>query len=197
MEQRDRAVLPRPGRVSRQAVHRRRRRYRDEGLPGLADGSHRSHRRPWQIDPAVEAATCEVRHDHPRWGHRRLPFELGRQGCPGSIPSETSIYRVLVRNSFVRPTPRGRRREDYRRWERPESIHRRDHHAGKFTEFGVASTMMCTPHPVASMVQSLSMRAATSWHPVKRLRPSGDQTGLKNRSWSVGWRRTRGVPPSG
>jgi transposase len=66
--------------VSRQAVHRWLRWYRDEGLAGLADGSHRPHEHPWQIDPAVEAAICEMRRDHPRWGNGRLAFELGRQG---------------------------------------------------------------------------------------------------------------------
>jgi transposase-like protein len=47
--------------VSRQAVHRWLRWYRDKGLPGLADGSHRPREHPWQIDPAVEAAICEMR----------------------------------------------------------------------------------------------------------------------------------------
>jgi transposase InsO family protein len=108
--------------VSRQAVHRWLRWYRDEGLAGLADGSHRPREHPWQIDPAVEAAICETRGDHPRWGQRRLAFELGRQGCPGPIPSESTIYRVLVRHSFIRLTPRRRRREDYQRWERPEPM---------------------------------------------------------------------------
>jgi len=41
--------------VSRQAVHRWLCWYRDQGLPGLADGSHRPREHPWQIDPAVEA----------------------------------------------------------------------------------------------------------------------------------------------
>jgi hypothetical protein len=91
--------------VSRQAVHRRLGWYRDEGLPGLADRSHRPHAHPWQVDAAVEAAICEVRGDHPRWGQRRLGFELGRQGCPGPVPSLSTIYRVLVRHGFISPVP--------------------------------------------------------------------------------------------
>jgi transposase InsO family protein len=63
-----------------------------------------------------------LRRDHPRWGKRRIEFELGRQGCPGPVPSESTIYRVLVRHSFIRLTPRRRRREDYQRWERPEPM---------------------------------------------------------------------------
>ena len=104
--------------VSRQAVHRWLGWYREEGLDGLADRSHRPHAHPWQVDPAVEAAICEMRRDHPRWGQRRIGFELGRHGCPGPVPSLSTIYRVLVRHGFISPVPRRRRREDYLRWQR-------------------------------------------------------------------------------
>ena len=82
--------------VSRQAVHRWLRWYRDEGLPGLADGSHRPHSHPAQTSPEVEAAICELRRQHPGWGQRRIEFELGRNGCPGRIPHD--LRRTAVRN---------------------------------------------------------------------------------------------------
>jgi transposase InsO family protein len=104
--------------VSRQAVHRWIGWYRDEGLDGLADRSHRPHAHPAQTSPEVEAAIGELRRAHPRWGQRRLHFELGRLGCPGPVPSLTTIYRVLVRHGLIDPVPRRRRREDYRRWQR-------------------------------------------------------------------------------
>jgi transposase len=104
--------------VSRQAVHRWLGWYRDEGLGGLADRSHRPHAHPAQTSPEVEAVICELRRGHPRWGQRRLQFELGRLGCPGPVPSLSTIYRVLVRHGLIDPVPRRRRREDYRRWER-------------------------------------------------------------------------------
>ncbi|WP_412740792.1 IS481 family transposase [Krasilnikovia sp. MM14-A1259] len=104
--------------VSRQAVHRWIGWYRDEGLDGLADRSHRPHAHPAQTSSEVEAAICELRRTHPRWGQRRIEFELGRTGCPGPIPSVSTIYRVLVRHGLVDAVPRRRRREDYRRWER-------------------------------------------------------------------------------
>ena len=72
--------------VSRQAVHRWVRWYRDEGLDGLSDRSHRPHAHPAQTSLEVEAAICELRRNHPRWGQRRLQFELGRNGCPGRYP---------------------------------------------------------------------------------------------------------------
>src|SRR5919202_3303800 len=104
--------------VSRQAVHRWLGWYRKEGLEGLADRSHRPHGHPDQTSPEVEAAICEMRRAHPRWGQRRLQFELGRTDCPGPVPSLTTIYRVLVRHGLINPVPRRRRRQDYRRWQR-------------------------------------------------------------------------------
>jgi len=104
--------------VSRQAVHRWIGWYRKEGLEGLVDRSDRPRGHPAQTSPEVEARICELRRAHPRWGQRRLQFELGRTGCPGPVPSLTTIYRVLVRHGLIDPLPRRRRREDYRRWQR-------------------------------------------------------------------------------
>ena len=104
--------------VSRQAVHRWVGWYRNEGLDGLADRSHRPRAHPAQTSPEVEAAICEMRRAHPRWGQRRIEFELGRLGCPGPIPSLSTIYRVLVRHGLADAVPRRRRRQDYRRWQR-------------------------------------------------------------------------------
>src|SRR5262245_24904148 len=108
--------------VSRKTVHAWLNRYRDEGLAGLADRSHRPHGHPWQVPAAVEVAICELRRAHPRWGPRRLGFELERAGCPGPVPSRSTIYRVLVRHGLVAAVARNRRREDYRRWERPVAM---------------------------------------------------------------------------
>lgn len=108
--------------VSRQAVHRWVGWYRDEGLAGLADRSHRPRAHPAQTSPEVEAAICELRRAHPRWGQRRIEFELGRNGCPGPVPSLSTIYRVLVRHGLVDAVPRRRRREDYRRWQREQPM---------------------------------------------------------------------------
>ncbi|WP_460717084.1 IS481 family transposase, partial [Micromonospora taraxaci] len=104
--------------VSRQAVHRWLTWYEQEGLEGLADRSSRPRSSPGQTSPEVEALICELRRNHPRWGARRLVYELGRRDCPGPIPSRITVHRVLIRHGLIDPAPRRRRREDYRRWER-------------------------------------------------------------------------------
>jgi transposase InsO family protein len=103
--------------VSRQSVHAWLRRYRDEGPSGLADRSHKVHQHPWQILAEVESAVCELRRAHPKWGPKRLVFEMDRGGH-GTVTRST-VYRVLVRNGLIEPKARKRRRQDYKRWERP------------------------------------------------------------------------------
>jgi transposase InsO family protein len=103
--------------VSRQSVHAWLRHYRSEGPPGLADRSHRVLHHPWQIPAELEAAVCELRRAHRKWGPKRLVFEMARRGH-GTVTRST-VYRVLVRNQLIEPRSRRRRRQDYRRWERP------------------------------------------------------------------------------
>lgn len=89
---------------------------------GLADRSSRPRSSPGQTPPEVEALICELRRNHPRWGSRRLVYELGRRDCPGPIPSRITVHRVLIRHGLIDATPRRRRREDYRRWERGRAM---------------------------------------------------------------------------
>jgi transposase InsO family protein len=128
MEQRYRAVLEveagcpvvevadRYG-VSRQSVHGWLRRYRDGGLAGLADRSHRPVQCPHQTAASVEALVCELRRSHPRWGPQRLAYELGRRDVV-PVPSLVTLYRILVRNGLVVPGARRRPRSSYARWQR-------------------------------------------------------------------------------
>jgi transposase InsO family protein len=108
--------------VSRQSVHRWLVRYAEQGLAGLEDRSHQPESCPHQAPPEVEAAVCEMRRAHPRWGTRRIEFELGRNGCPGRVPTRMTVYRILVRHGLIEPAKRGRRRQDYIRWQREEPM---------------------------------------------------------------------------
>lgn len=103
--------------VSRQTLHAWLRRYELEGLGGLADRSHRPASCPHQMPATVEAAVLEMRRAHPFWGPYRIVVELGRnQVVP--LPSESAVYRCLVRAGVMDPVRRRRRPEDWKRWER-------------------------------------------------------------------------------
>jgi transposase InsO family protein len=108
--------------VSRQSVHTWLARYAEDGLAGLDDRSHEPESCPHQAPPEVEAAVCELRRAHPRWGARRIEFELGRNGCPGRVPSRMTVYRILIRHGLISPVKRKRGRKDYKRWQREEPM---------------------------------------------------------------------------
>jgi transposase InsO family protein len=104
--------------VSRQTLHGWVSRYRESGLAGLADRSRRPVSSPNQAAPEVEAAVCELRRHHPRWGPQRIFAVLARNGCcPGPVPARMTVYRILVRHGLIDPAGRKRRRP-YRRWQR-------------------------------------------------------------------------------
>ncbi len=96
-------------------------RYERDGLTGLADHSRRPRYQPRQLDAEIEALICQLRTAHPRWGPRRLRFELGKAGI-GPVPSLSTIYSVLVRHHLVPALKRKRRRQDYKRWQREEPM---------------------------------------------------------------------------
>jgi transposase InsO family protein len=107
--------------VSRQSVHARVRRYEQGGLGALADRSRRPESCPDQVSADVEAAVCEMRREHPKWGPLRLAHELGKAGVV-LAPSRMSVYRVLVRHGLIEPEPRKRPKDSYLRWERDEPM---------------------------------------------------------------------------
>ena len=107
--------------VSRQSVHAWVRRYEQGGLGALADRSRRPESCPHQVSAGIEAAVCEMRREHPKWGPLRLAHELARAGVVPA-PSRMSVYRVLVRHGLVEPGPRKRPKDSYLRWERDDPM---------------------------------------------------------------------------
>ncbi|MFD7380078.1 IS481 family transposase, partial [Streptomyces mirabilis] len=104
--------------VSRQTVSGWKSRYAASGLAGLADRSRRPASCPHQASAEVEAAVCELRRKHPRWGPRRIAHVLERSGVVSPVPSRMTVYRILVRHGLVEPGVRRRKRSDYKRWQR-------------------------------------------------------------------------------
>lgn len=103
--------------VSRQTLHAWLARYEAEGLDGLTDRSHRPVSCPHQMPAVVEAAVLELRRSRPYWGPRRLVFELAKRKV-SPLPSESAVYRALVRAGLIDPVVRDRRSRKWKRWER-------------------------------------------------------------------------------
>ena len=86
-------------------------------MEGLANRSHRPVGCPHQMPAAVEAAVLEMRRKRPYWGPRRIVIELARKGV-APLPSESGVYRALVRAGVIDPALRRRRDQTWKRWER-------------------------------------------------------------------------------
>ncbi|QLQ09456.1 MAG: IS481 family transposase [Nocardioidaceae bacterium] len=103
--------------VDRRTMHRWLAKYEAGGLEGLGDGSHRPRACPHQMSAEVEVALAQMRIAHPGWGPRRLAFELVKAGV-GPPPSESAVYRALVRLNLIDPAARRKRDWKWKRWER-------------------------------------------------------------------------------
>jgi transposase InsO family protein len=102
--------------VSRQTMHKWIHRFIQGGRAALGNRSHRPKSCPHQIDSAIEAAIVKLRGLHPRWGPVRIAYELAERGF--AVPSESAIYRCLLRHQLIPRRGRRRRRRTYRSFER-------------------------------------------------------------------------------
>jgi len=97
--------------ISRQTFYVWRRRYRVEGLDGLEPRSRAPKTNPRQVGVDVEEAVVALRKELTELGVDNGPatiqWHLGRRGL-NAVPSEATIWRMLVRRGFVVPEPRKR-----------------------------------------------------------------------------------------
>jgi transposase InsO family protein len=106
--------------ISRQTFYQWRRRYLEEGLDGLEPRSRAPLSSPNRIGSAIEEKIVALRKELTERGLDAGPatiqWHLGRQGCR-AVPSEATIWRILVRQGFVVPEPRKRPKSSCRRFE--------------------------------------------------------------------------------
>jgi transposase InsO family protein len=102
--------------VSRQSVYSWKARYSAAGIDGLREASRRPRTSPSRLAAETEALVCELRRAHPRWGARRIAFEVAQRGV-SPAPSRATVHRVLARNAMVTPQAQRHKRK-YRRWQR-------------------------------------------------------------------------------
>lgn len=62
-----------------------------------------------------------MRRSHPRWGARRIRYELGSNGLD-RVPSRVTVHRVLIRNGLIDPQEQQHKRR-YKRWQRQAPMH--------------------------------------------------------------------------
>ncbi len=75
------------------------RRYKEQGLSGIAEHSRRPHCSPRRMAPGLEQAVVQMRLHYPDWGARKLRVVLSREGV--ELPRNT-IHRILLRHDLIR-----------------------------------------------------------------------------------------------
>lgn len=89
------------------------RRYRQQGLAGIAEHSRRPRRQARQTEGRLEEQVEQMRRKYPDWGARKLQVLLGRQGVE---LTRSTIHRVLLRRGLVEEHALGKR--SWKRFER-------------------------------------------------------------------------------
>ncbi|MFJ5036227.1 IS481 family transposase, partial [Streptomyces sp. NPDC088560] len=107
--------------VSRQTVYTWKSKYDADGFEGLREKSRRPRTSPTRLPAEVEALVCEMRRANPRWGARRIAYELAKTSS-ATAPSRATVHRVLERNGLIRHQKQQHRRK-YKRWQRETPMH--------------------------------------------------------------------------
>jgi transposase InsO family protein len=106
--------------ISRETFYFWKRRYLARGLDGLEPLSRAPKTSPQRISGELEEAIVELRKQLDDTGADAGPatiqWHLGRQGRR-AVPSQATIWRVLVRRGFVVPEPRKRPKSSYVRFQ--------------------------------------------------------------------------------
>jgi transposase InsO family protein len=113
------SALCREHHVSRKTFYKWRARFVSEGMAGLEAHSRAPRSSPRRMPAHVEEAIVERRKRLLDYGldagAATIRYHLTGKVVP--LPSEATIWRVLVRRGFVTPSPRKRPRGSYRRFE--------------------------------------------------------------------------------
>ena len=106
--------------ISRKTFYKWRERYAAEGLAGLEPRSRRPHRcparTPDEVEDQIVALRKELTEMHLDAGAATICWHLARAGLD-PVPSEATVWRLLVRRGFVVPEPKKRPRSSWCRFE--------------------------------------------------------------------------------
>ena len=94
-------------------------RYRAGGYEALERQSTAPHRRPTQLNVALENEIVTMRKQlsEDGFGAGPLTIQYHLRQCHGSAPARSTIHRALVRRGFVVPQPQKRPRQSWQRFE--------------------------------------------------------------------------------
>lgn len=95
--------------ISRKTGYKWLARYAEEGFAGTQERSRAPHHSPLRILPEIEALLLDTRGKYPSWGPRKLRAYLVRRHPALSLPSPSTIRRILSRHGLTQAKQRRRR----------------------------------------------------------------------------------------
>jgi putative transposase len=99
--------------ISRQAGYNTLVRYQHAGWAGLEAGSRAPRRHPNQTRLEIEQQIVELRHQHMRWGPRKLKVVLERQQPDRTWPAASTMGELLRREGLIIARKKRRRTDPY------------------------------------------------------------------------------------
>lgn len=114
--------------ISRQTFYKWKRRFEAGGLDGLEEQSRRPLRSPARVPLVIETEIVRLRKHLDDFGDDAGPWSIRQQllrtADGARVPSEATIWRVLVRRGMVVPEPKKRPKVSFHRfcWERPNDL---------------------------------------------------------------------------
>jgi transposase InsO family protein len=107
--------------VSRQTYYTLRKRFAEEGPPGLLPRSRRPHTSPSTTPEEVVAAVLAARAElvDQGWDDGALSIYYWMLAAGQDPPKARTVHRILVKHGLVTPQPKKRRRSSYRRFQFP------------------------------------------------------------------------------
>jgi transposase InsO family protein len=119
LEGRSPTELARSHHISRTWIYELLKRYRQGGYPALEPRSRRPRSCAHQVGPKLQAAILKLRRELAAAGHDAGPhtiaYHLARR--LKSVPSVTTIWRILSRRGLITPQPHKRPRSSFTRFE--------------------------------------------------------------------------------
>lgn len=94
--------------VSRKTGYKWIDRFTEEGPDGLWERSHARRNAPNRTGQAVEEALLRVRLRHPKWGAKKLLWELDRRHPEWALPHRSTVCEILKRNGLIAKKPKRR-----------------------------------------------------------------------------------------
>ena len=99
--------------ISRQAGYNTLTRYEQAGWESLAEQSRAPRQHPNQTPAEIEQQIVDLRHEHMRWGPRKLKAVLERESPEVNWPAASTMGELLRREGLVIPRKKRRRVDPY------------------------------------------------------------------------------------